>query len=69
MLYVVGKVAELEKQLKEMRALLEATLSNNTKTDDNKSEKDSENNESKNSNKQSSTVKKKVGRPKGTTSK
>ena len=65
-----GKVAELEKQLKEMRALLEATLSNNTKTDDNKLEKDSENNESENSNKQSSsTVKKKVGRPKSTTSK
>ena len=65
-----AKVAELEKQLKEMRALLEATLSNNTKTDDNKSEKYSENNESKNNNKQSSsTVKKKVGRPKSTTSK
>ena len=64
------KVAELEKQLEEMKALLEASLLNNAKIDDNKSEKDSGNNESKNNDKQSSTtVKKKVGRPKSTTSK
>lgn len=64
------KVAELEKQLEEMKALLETTLLNNAKIDDNKSEKDSGNNESKNNDKQSSTtVKKKVGRPKSTTSK
>lgn len=65
-----GKVAELEKQLEEMKALLEATLLKNAKNDDDKIEKDSGNNESKNNDKQSSnTVKKKVGRPKSTTSK
>lgn len=64
------KVAELEKQLEEMKALLETTLLNNAKIDDNKSEKDLVNNESENNDRKSSTtVKKKVGRPKSTTSK
>ena len=65
-----GKVAELEKQLEEMKALLEATLLKNAKNDDDKIEKDSGNNESKAKEEQpSSTEKKKVGRPKSTTSK